>query len=147
MNIEIQPVIPDHAERLLVLGAQMIDGADFGELDRRKALMFAYPKGDQFYRRSVFVDGELVGFFFGHVSENIFSRQKSAHDSAIYLSPNARRSGVFRAMVDNFEAWAKAQGAEYVWIAQSLGSKENNILPALEDMGFDYLGPVTRKKL
>lgn len=147
MNIEICPVTPDHFERLLVLGAMMIEGAEFGELDRHKALLFAFPKGDHFYRRSVFVDGDLVGLFFGHISENIFSRQKDAHDSAIFLEPKARKSGVFRAMVDDFERWAKERGAGFVWIAQSLGSKEDNILPALEDMGFDYLGPVTRKKL
>ena len=101
-------------------------------------------------RRSVMLvaeeDGAIIGFLFGSIASRppVFKIQKHAFIGDILVTAKHRRMGIGKLLVDEFESWAKGQGAEFMTLAVY---PENGAGMAFwEDMGFLDTASVIKRR-
>jgi GNAT superfamily N-acetyltransferase len=66
-------------------------------------------------------NGKVLGFFVGQVYARWFTRDISATDEMVFVSPQARGRGVGKAMLQAFISWAREKGAVKFFLGDTLG--------------------------
>jgi GNAT superfamily N-acetyltransferase len=60
------------------------------------------------------LEGEVVGFLWGHLEEEIWNDVIKAQDCMHYILPKHRGGLLAKRFVSHFESWAKEKGAEFI---------------------------------
>ena len=93
-------------------------------------------------------DGEkLVGFMVGQVCETFLNTQLNAYEKGLFVLPEHRGGTMAVRLLRNFEAWAKTQCAQKVWLGQSVGQNKEATLKFFERQGYVCQGCYTGKTL
>jgi GNAT superfamily N-acetyltransferase len=99
------------------------------------------------YLECVFDGDVLAGFMAGHVGETFLNSEVNAYDNGLFIAPEYRGGSAAVKLIKNFEAWAKTQGAQNVWLSQSVGQNQEKTLHFFERLGYVCQGFTTCKKL
>jgi GNAT superfamily N-acetyltransferase len=99
------------------------------------------------YLECVFDGDVLAGFMAGHVGETFLNSEVNAYDNGLFIAPEYRGGFAAVKLIKNFEAWAKTQGAQNVWLSQSVGQNQEKTLHFFERLGYVCQGFTTCKKL
>lgn len=133
------------APELLQLATCMTEGTAFAPPTLEKvSRLIARPNG---YGECAVADGVIVGFLCGYVSETWLNNQVNAYEQGLFVAPEYRGGSTAIRMVKNFEAWARANNAENIWMGQSVGQKQDSTLRFFERLGYTCQGFTTHKKL
>ena len=101
---------------------------------------------DRYFRLAV-RDGKVLGGFFGHVRRTFFCDDLLAHDMGWWVLEHARGSAAAILLLDDFEYWARGQGAKKVMVGQSTELNIERTTKLFEHCGFRMIGFNTVKDL
>jgi len=93
-------------------------------------------------------DGQLIGFFLGHVSEYFFSNKKIAQEMAVVVHPGFRAE-IYKPMLrllKDFVDWAGAKGAHEVCIGITSGIAGPGYEKLLKRVGFNEVGTILKMR-
>lgn len=140
-----RPATLDDADDLLRLATRMTEGTAFAPptLDKVRRLITR----SSGYGECAVVEGQIVGFMCGYLGETFLNSQVNAYEQGVFVAPEHRGGTVAMRLIQNFERWAKASGAENVWLGQSVGQKQDSTLKFFERLGYSCQGFITCKKL
>ena len=140
-----RPATASDAEQLLVLATEMTQGTAFAPPTLEKVRrLISRPLG---YGECAIVDGVIVGFMCGYIGETFLNTQVNAYEQGVFVAPKHRGGTIAVRLIKNFESWAKAQGAQNVWLGQSVGQKQESTMKFFERLGYTCQGFITCKKL
>jgi GNAT superfamily N-acetyltransferase len=140
-----RPPTTDDAAELCALATQMTAGTAFAPPTEEKVRrLIARPFG---YGECAVVNGQIVGFMCGYIGETFLNNQVNAYEQGLFVVPEHRGGTISVRLVRNFEQWAKAHGAENLWLSQSVGQKQNSTLSFFERLGYSCQGFITCKSL
>lgn len=103
--------------------------------------------GGIYYNEFVFDGARVVGFMAGVIGENHFTDERHAWDLGLFVRPEHRGGTMAVRLLRNFERWAKAGGARFVWQTQSVGHKIGSTTLFYSRMGYVCQGANTCKEL
>lgn len=86
------------------------------------------------------VDGALVGFLTGYVSEYFFGRDLIATEQLWYMLPEHRSSALGLGLLRAFEDWARGMGVREVGVALWTGNDPDRVGGILQKRGYRYMG-------
>ena len=140
-----RPAVPEDAPELLQLASHMTKGTAFAAPTLEKVRrLISRPSG---YGECAVAGGKIVGFMCGYIGETFLNTQVNAYEQGVFVDPAHRGSMVAIRLIKNFELWAKANGAENVWLGQSVGQKMPSTLKFFERLGYSCQGFITCKSL
>lgn len=93
-----------------------------------------------YYTEGAWFEGQLIGFMCGRLSECFMNDEVNAYESGLFVAPEFRGSRVAVRLVRNFETWAKARGAQNVWMGQSVGHRIFKTMSFYHHLGYDCQG-------
>lgn len=138
-----RPATTEDADAIFALVCRMVEGTAFSEPTLEKVQRIIKNN----YMECTLIDGVMAGFMAGHVAETFLNNEKNAYDNGLFVAPEFRGKPIAVRLIKNFEAWAKAQGAENVWLSQSVGQNKEKTLHFFERLGYVCQGFTTCKKL
>lgn len=100
----------------------------------------AASKIPSYYFRLCVRNDEVLGGFLGHVTTVFFSREKTAKDISWYVERSRRGGGAAVALVRDFEAWAREQGATQFILGQATGTDIEVTKKLYEHLGYRVVG-------
>lgn len=133
----------DDSERIFNLVCRMVYGTSIAQPTLQKIQRIIKNN----YLECVFDGDTLAGFIGGHLSETFLNNQKNAYDNGLFVAPEYRGGTIAVRLIKNFETWAKSNGAEYIWLSQSVGHNTEKTLHFFERLGYACQGFTTCKKL
>lgn len=92
-------------------------------------------------------EGEILGFILCSVVKSFFGPDLTAQEFAFYVDPAARATGVARALLREYIAWARRKGAVRVTVGNSAGAPDEAFVALAESEGFQKTGSITFKDL
>ncbi len=102
-----------------------------------------YPE-DTFYRVFENEDGDLIGFFYGVITEYYFSEETWALDKFLYVLPMYRGSHAASKVVKDFKKWSIDREVREVAIMPSTGIQTDRTVAFLGKIGFEKRGVITK---
>jgi len=140
-----RPATISDANQLLALATEMTQDTAFAPPTVEKVCrLISRPFG---YVECAIVDGVIVGFMCGYIGETFLNTQVNAYEQGVFVASKHRGGTIAVRLIKNFESWAKAQGAQNVWLGQSVGQKQESTLKFFERLGYTCQGFITCKKL
>lgn len=92
--------------------------------------------------------GKIVGLFWGCSFVEFWSNKVVAQDYMIYVSPEYRKRFVAKRLLNNFEKWAKGQGAHFTRVGTNSGINNNKDAGRLyRGSGYEDIGSYLYKQL
>lgn len=140
-----RPAVAADAPALVRLVTRMVEGTKFAPPTEDK-LLRVIQRPHAYFTLAV-MDGEIVGFMVGYLSEALLNHEVNAYEQGLYVAPEHRGATIAVRLVREFEAWARARGAKNVWLSQSVGHKQEQTLHFFERLGYERQGFVTCKTL
>lgn len=131
-------------DQIMECVSMMIDGTAF-EAPQRAKIERLVASG-RYYHEGAWLDGKLVGFMCGHLSETFLNNQVNAYDNGLYVVPEHRGGSLAVRLIRNFESWAKAQGAQNIWICQCVAHEIDSTRRFFERLGYECQGFSMRKR-
>jgi len=129
-----------------VVGRRMFAESAFRDLDYDESKSRLYLSriicGDRSFGCVAEVDGEVVGFFTGYVSEYFFGRDLIATEELWYVVPGHRSSALGLGLLGAFEDWARGMGVREVCVGLSTGNDPARVGGILERRGYRQMGGV-----
>lgn len=107
-----------------------------------------YPDSNTFMR-VVESEGQIVGFFLGHITEYFFSTKQIAQDLVMVFLPQ-KRAGIIKPtikMLKEFEAWAVNKGAHEICIGITSGIAGPGYEQLIKRIGYREVGSVMKKEV
>ncbi len=82
--------------------------------------------------------GAMAGAMIGHVTQQWFSQDWTAHDSLLFVAPEYRGRGIGSDLAAAFARWAHGRGAKLIFMANSLGGVDR-CFPGFSQAGSIYV--------
>lgn len=94
-------------------------------------------------------DKKVMGYLHGYIDTPYFTTKKQGGDFALVILPKYRRYApkVLRRLMDDFEKWAKANGAYEVMMGATTGSDSTGYRKFLEKRGYSPTGYAATKEI
>lgn len=89
----------------------------------------------------------IRGFIFGYTLGNFFSDKIVAHDFAMYVRPEFRKSSTFGRLKKVFEQWARDVGADAIELGVYTGLESKQTQTMLERQGYTIKGVTLAKEI
>lgn len=134
----------DDIQEAVDIVTRMVEGTMFAPPTAEKLLRIIT---GPYYNEGVWLDGTLIAFMVGHVSETFLNNEVNAYEMGLFVAPEHRGTRHAVRLVRNFEDWARANGAVNIWLGQSVGQRQAETLHFFERMGYKCQGFSTCKKL
>lgn len=87
-------------------------------------------------------DGEIIGGFYGWMSEQYFGNDKVAVDLALFVQQDKRGAMAGALLVKRFIEIAKEKGAAQIVISNSTGVDKDRVGQLYEKLGMEHVGYV-----
>ena len=127
-----------------MVGRQMFDESAFSSLnfddDKCRDYLARIVSRDACFGCVGEVDGRVVGFLTGFVSEYFFGRDLIATEELWYVLPEHRSSALGLGLLGAFEDWARGKGVSEVGVALWTGNDPDRVGGILERRGYGYMG-------
>lgn len=150
--MELRPFTAADAPEALALCRELHDASLFRYLtfsEERVLKLFsralAFPNEHFFW--VAINNGTLVASFYGDLQPYFAHEGCLAADKGVYARPGHRGSGAATALVRQFIAWAREQGALEVVISTTTGIDPERTVRWLEHLGFTRVGAITKLRL
>jgi GNAT superfamily N-acetyltransferase len=85
-------------------------------------------------------DDELIGFACGYLHRAMFNDRAVATDVGIYVNPEYRGTTLSKKFIGHLEQWAKAHGAEELWLGQTTGDDPERVIKYYGHLGYKTKG-------
>jgi len=152
-SIRIVPYEQNHQAQVLALAIEMqsesISYADMPMNERKLVDQFecAITMPDTVYLRLAVRGEEVIGAFFGTISEMLFTDQLAAKDVGWFVKSDRR--GGFAALLlhADFEQWALSRGIRHFFLGQSTGVDIEKTTKLYQHLGYQVVGVNAMKVL
>lgn len=95
---------------------------------------------DMIYLRLAVRGEEVIGAFFGVISEMFFSQQKAAWDQGWYVKREHRGGRAVILLVNDWETWGKAHGVRKFNLSQTCEVNIEGTRKLMEHLGYRVIG-------
>jgi hypothetical protein len=116
-------------------------------LDEPKILAQVKSSNPDVFFRAVVRGPEVLGGFFGAITETAFFVEKGARELLWFIRKSRRGSMAAVMLVRDFEAWATARGARTFFLSQSTAVEIEQTRRLYEKLGYLVCGVNTFKKV
>ena len=143
----ITPYTAEYKDDAMRLARMMHQESRFAKFDFSDQKIDKLLENPNIYKSLSIVDGAVVGFFAGVVTQMWFSEAKNGVDLALYVFPQARggMSGV--RLIKDFERYCKSQGAVTMSIGSSAEINTNAAKRIYSCLGFVECGFLAHKDI
>lgn len=151
MNLAVDTADRSDIPTLVQMGAQMhqessFRGMEYSPLETEHFLeaMLELPAYNPII--AVTEDG-IVGFLLASVVKSYFGPNLTAQEFALYVAPEHRKTGAAKALLREYEAWAKSQGALRITVGNSAGTEDSAFVKLMESEGYSPMGSICSKTI
>lgn len=112
-------------------------------------LISAINKEVPYFLRVVEKEGEIIGFFLGHMTEYFFSEKRMAQDLVMIFKPE-HRDGIVKQLIQmmkEFYKWAERNKAHEICIGVTSGIAGSGYEKLIEKHGFKKVGFITKREV
>lgn len=112
-------------------------------------LISAINKEVPYFLRVVEKEGEIIGFFLGHMTEYFFSDKRIAQDLVMIFKPE-HRDGIVKQLIQmmkEFYKWAERNKAHEICIGVTSGIAGSGYEKLIEKHGFKKVGFITKREV
>lgn len=112
-------------------------------------LISAINKEVPYFLRVVEKEGEIIGFFLGHMTEYFFSEKRMAQDLVMIFKPE-HRDGIAKQLIQmmkEFYKWAERNKAHEICIGVTSGIAGSGYEKLIEKHGFKKVGFITKREV
>lgn len=112
-------------------------------------LISAINKEVPYFLRVVEKEGEIIGFFLGHMTEYFFSEKRMAQDLVMIFKPE-HRDGIVKQLIQmmkEFYKWAERNKAHEICIGITSGIAGSGYEKLIEKHGFKKVGFITKREV
>lgn len=141
----LRPAVARDVPQIVECATRMLEGTAFAPPTAAK-IERLLARGT-YYHQGAWLDDKLIGFMCGYVTETFLNEQVNAYDAGLFVLPEHRGGTLALRLVREFEVWARAQGAENVWICQCVGHEIDSTRRFFERLGYECQGFSMRKEL
>jgi GNAT superfamily N-acetyltransferase len=119
----------------------------FSEDKIRELFTLAIVKPSQYLFLVAENEGEYVGSVFARLTPYYFSNELMAHEYWIYVKEQWRKSSVGTMLAERMYDWAKDNGAIEVMISPSAGINNASAERWLNNIGYQTIGVMTKRRV
>jgi GNAT superfamily N-acetyltransferase len=149
--VVIRPWEEDDLDALLALGSRFYDEAQsyrnfkFSPHKVMENFFFILERHDQV--GLCYDDGEIKGAIAGAIYPQFFSKGLTASELFLFVDHGARGGVIGKRLVNAFENWAMAMGANEIRVGVSSGIKQERTIGLYEKLGYTSTATQLRKVL
>ena len=154
MSYSVRISSPEDFAQINALGRWFQENSNFSKCgwSVEKAFNFVVSGSDpesNTFMRVCELDGEIVGFFLGVITEYFFSRNAIAQELVVVFKPDHRKkiSPLLIDMSNQFELWAKDRDAVEISMGIFSGIEGKGYHKFLESRGYKQFGIAFKKEV